>query len=252
MFKHNKEWEKASILKKKIKMKEKLRIPTLLKSDKGNSLLLATASAIAATMGIYFFVSLTALSEDSKQRVSHLYNAYIMGQSIHHIISGGNENKDYFSDGQQLSAFRHLLRLNENFHNGEFVTLKTLIETSVILDTLDPTATNRSGTETKYNINSSGARIRFLDSDGNMINNSSSIVHGVAFYVNLAGTSDSQSNAPYSDGDPFFYILMDTTEESANGYDTTIDLTMHPRGILSTNDGGIQAETSVILPQDLE
>ena len=59
---------KASILKKKIKMKEKFRIPTLLKSDKGNSLLLATASAIAATMGIYFFVSLTALSEDSKQR----------------------------------------------------------------------------------------------------------------------------------------------------------------------------------------
>ena len=52
---------------------------------------MATASAIAATMGIYFFVSLTALSEDSKQRVSHLYNAYIMGQSIHHIVSGGNE-----------------------------------------------------------------------------------------------------------------------------------------------------------------
>ena len=148
--------------------------------------------------------------------------------------------------------FRHLLRLNENFHNGEFITLKTLIEKSVILDTLDPTATNRSGEETKYNTTSSGARIRFLDSDGNIINNSSSIVHNVALFINLAGISDNESNSPYSSGDPFFYILMDNTEPNASGYEKTIDTTLHSTGILSTIDGGIQAETSVILPQDDE
>jgi hypothetical protein len=218
----------------------------------GNSLLLTTASAIGATMAIYFFVSLTALSEDSKQRVSHLYNAYIMGQSIHNVIRGGNENRDYFSDGKTLSAFRHLLRLKSDFHNGEFVTLQTLIDLSIILDTLDATATSRSGTDTRYNTTSSGARIRYLDINGNVITNSSSMVHDVALFINLAGTSDANSNAPYADGDPFFYILMDPTESSATGYAATVDIAVHSNGVLSSVDGGLQAEKSVLLPQDYE
>ena len=233
-------------------MNQYSKIISFLINKRGSSLLLATATAVATTMGIYFFVSLTALSEDNKQRVSHLYNAYIMGQSIHNVISGVPENRDYFSNNQQISAFKHLLRLDEDFHNGEFVTLKTLMEKSAILDTLDPTATQRSGTDTTYNKTSSGARIKYLDSDGNVINNSSTLVYDIAFFVNLAGTSDANSNAPYSDGDPFFYILMDTTEDSALGYDTTVDISLHPKGILSTNEGGIQASTSVILPQDNE
>ena len=108
-------------------MNHHFKFISFLKNRKGNSLLLATATAIATTMGIYFFVTLTSLSEDNKQRVSHLYNAYIIGQSIHNVISGGPENKDYFSNGQQISTFKHLLRLDESFHNGEFVTLNTFI-----------------------------------------------------------------------------------------------------------------------------
>ena len=178
-------------------MNQYSKIISFLINKRGSSLLLATATAVATTMGIYFFVSLTALSEDNKQRVSHLYNAYIMGQSIHNVISGVPENRDYFSNNQQISAFKHLLRLDEDFHNGEFVTLKTLMEKSAILDTLDPTATQRSGTDTTYNKTSSGARIKYLDSDGNVINNSSTLVYDIAFFVNLAGTSDANSNVPY-------------------------------------------------------
>ena len=224
----------------------------VLGGKKGSSLLLTTASAIAATMGIYFFVTLTSLSEDSKQRVSHLYNAYIMGQSIYNVISGIKENTNYFSDGKQISAFRHLLRLKEPFHNGEFVSLQTLVDESVILDTYDPTATHRNGTETKYDTLASGARIRYIDSDGQFINNSSTLVHHVAIFVNLAGTPDAISNAPYADGDPFFYILMDASHNKTIGYSITVDTSVHSMGILSTIDGGIQSERAVILPQDNE
>lgn len=243
---------KIYFISRRMSMNQINKIKSFLQSKNGSSLLLATATAIATTMGIYFFVSLTSLSEDSKQRVSHLYNAYIIGQSIKNVINGGAENKDYFSESQQISAFKHLLRLDESFHNGEFVTLKKLIEKQVILDSLDSTATARAGTETSYDTENTGARIIFLANDGSSINNSSSLVADVAILVNMAGTSDPTSNAPYADGEPFFYIIMDTNGPSVNSATTTIDMDLHTKGILSTIDGGIQAEQSVILPQDNE
>ena len=225
-------------------------VKSFLQRKTGNSLLLSTASTITATVGIYFFVVLLSISDDNKQRIAHLYNAYIIGQSIQNVIRGGPENKDYFSDSQQLSAFRHLLRLDESFHNGEFITLKKLIQKEVILDSLDPTATSRFGIDVNYDEDNSGARIRFLASDGSIIYNSSSLVADVAIFVNLAGTSDAISNIPYPDGEPFFYIVMDPTGPNANGTSTTIDTNVHKKGILSTD--GIYAEQSVILPQDNE
>ena len=75
----------------------------------------------------------------------------------------------------------------------------------------------------------------------------------MASYVNLAGTTNSQSNAPYNAGTPFFYILMDNAQDSTNGYQTTIDVqNTHIKGILSKIEDGPQAETSVLLPQDNE
>ena len=66
----------------------KKRLQFLLKSTKGNALLLATAGAIAATFSVYFFVSISTLSDDSKQRVTHLYNAYQMAISVKGKING--------------------------------------------------------------------------------------------------------------------------------------------------------------------
>ena len=93
-------------------------------------------------------------------------------------------------------VFKHLLRLDESFHNGEFVTLKKLIEKQAILDSLDSTATARLGVDTSYDKENTGARIKFLASDGSVINNSSGIVADVALLVNMAGTADATSNAP--------------------------------------------------------
>mgnify|MGYP007000433202 len=59
-------------------------------------------------------------------------------------------------------------------------------------------------------------------------------------------------NAPYVDGTPFYYILMDSTTASLAASLETIDLSIYTSGFLATNGGGPQAEVSVILPQDNE
>ena len=130
-------------------------------SSDGNALLLATSSAIAATFSVYFFVSLTTLSEDSKQRVTHLYNAYQMGQSIKSKLDGadtkhsrlGNKTED------ELEA-----PIDHDFHNGQFVSLKTMLKEGIIIGADDPTATARSGEDTPYNLEKSGVKIIFADS----------------------------------------------------------------------------------------
>ena len=78
------------------------------------------------------------------------------------------------------------------------------------------------------------------------------LVADVQLFVNLAGTPDAASNSPYADGEPFYYILMETAESGLTVDDITVNLTQFPAGILSTNDGGPQAEVSVVLPQDDE
>lgn len=78
------------------------------------------------------------------------------------------------------------------------------------------------------------------------------IVSDVHLFVNLAGTPDADSNTPYADGEPFYYILMDATTAGLTTDEHTIDLAQFLSGILATNDGGPQAEISVVLPQDDE
>ena len=105
----------------------KNKILNFLNSKKGNALLLATAGAIAATFSVYFFVSLTTLSEDSKQRVAHLYNAYQMGQSIKAKIDGADINQARLGAGDedQIEA-----PVNELFHNGNFIKLSEMVKKS--------------------------------------------------------------------------------------------------------------------------
>ena len=233
----------------------KNRLLHLLKSKKGNALLLATAGAIAATFSVYFFVSLTTLSEDSKQRVAHLYNAYQMGQSIKGKIDGADVNQARLGSNteDELEA-----PIDEIFRNGEFISLKKMVKKAIIIAADDPTATARGGYDIQYDLDNSGVLIKFADGAGAVIaptvkgSGTSTIVEDVHLFVNLAGTPDAASNSPYSDDEPFYYILMDATTAGLTADDHTVDLVQFPEGILSTNDGGPQAEVSVILPQDDE
>ena len=225
------------------------------KNKKGNALLLATAGAIAATFSVYFFVSLTTLSEDSKQKVTHLYNAYQMGQSIKSKIDGADTKNSRLGT---LTEDDLESPIDEAFHNGKFVSLKLMIKEAIIIEANDPTATARSGKDTPYDIENSGVLIIFSDADGNAIpaaeksSGTDTIVNDLHLFVNLAGTPDAASNSPYTDGEPFYYILMEKTNSGLSDDDLTVDLNQFPTGILATNDGGAQAEVSVILPQDSE
>ena len=53
-----------------------------IREEKGNVLLLTTAAAIFATFGLYFFTALRDMSIKQKERVTHLYNATVIGLSI--------------------------------------------------------------------------------------------------------------------------------------------------------------------------
>ena len=236
-------------------MNLKRRLLKLLKSKKGNALLLATAGAIAATFSVYFFVSLTTLSEDSKQRVAHLYNAYQMGQSLKGKIDGADINQARLGSAAEDDIEAPI---DDVFHNGKFITLKVMVKKAIIIAADDPTATSRGGVDTSYDLDNSGVLIKYADAGGAVItatntgDGTDTIVADVQLFVNLAGTPDADSNTPYTDGEPFYYILMDESAAGLAASDITVDLTQFPAGILATNDGGPQAEVSVILPQDDE
>ena len=239
-------------------MSLKNRLLKLLKSKKGNALLLATAGAIAATFSVYFFVSITTLSADSKQRVAHLYNAYQMGQSLKAKIDGADINESRLGAGTEADVEAPI---DEVFHNGKFITLKQMVKKAIIIASKDPTATERSGTDTGYDITNSGVLIKYADAAGAVIAATDSpddatdtVVADVHLFVNLAGTPDVEfDNSPYSLNEPFYYILMDNTVGVVLADSLlTISSSQYPAGILETKDGGPQAEVSVILPQDAE
>ena len=224
-------------------IKEKLL--RFLRNKKGNALLLATAGAIAATFGVYFFTSITTLSEENKQRVTHLYNAYTMGQAIRAKIDGSDNNVTRL--GEETKAGLES-QIGELFHDGHFITLAEMAGEAIIVAADDPTATSRQDGDVPYDLTASGALITFVDSQGSAAGEDT-IVSDVLLKINLAGSPDVTSNAPlYTPGDPFYYIVMTDTGD-ATGLTVTIPDFV---SILDTTGGGPQAEGSVVLPQDNE
>jgi len=246
----------------------KKRLQFLLKSTKGNALLLATAGAIAATFSVYFFVSISTLSDDSKQRVTHLYNAYQMAISVKGKINGDSTQANKLDGTNTEDDIED--SLDPLYHNGSFITLSEMVISSIIIVQNDPTTTSERGKKIPYDTANSGVLIKFANSSDEVIAPSATNraiedranlakVHDLHLFVNLAGTTDidSRSNGPYTDGDPFFYVVMasDTDTGRTDGLTDdlkTVDLTQFPTGMLATNQGGPQAETSVILPQDYD
>jgi hypothetical protein len=246
----------------------KKRLQSLLKSTKGNALLLATGGAIAATFSIYFFVSISTLSDDSKQRVTHLYNAYQMALSVKGKINGNSIQTNKLDGTKVEDDIEDLL--DPLFHNGSFITLSEMVKASIIIVQNDPTTTSERGKKIPYDKDNSGVLIKFANSSDEVISPSATNraiedraslvkVHDLHLFVNLAGTTDitSRPNGPYTVGDPFFYVVMasDTDTGRSDGLTDelkTVNLTRFPTGMLAINQGGPQAETSVILPQDYE
>jgi hypothetical protein len=227
-----------------------------IKSKRANTLLLTTAAAIATTFSVYFFVSLTTLSEEAKQRITHLYNAYTMGVAVKGAI-----NADGIIGSMTKVEFHN--KLDPSLFDGNFISLAQMIKSAFVTTGYDPTPSKITGNDTTYHGDASGVRIIYIDENGDEMTedytSGAPKVDNLRLLVNLAGTSDAayadhrtfDATYPYASGDPFYYILMDLTHGFAPAAGAvTIDPAVFIIGILDQTNGGPQPDTSVILPQD--
>jgi hypothetical protein len=232
-------------------------------NKKGNAQLLVVAGAIFSTMAIYFFVTLTAIDQELKEKTAHLYNAYQMGTSINALIKNriftkGQLEVSYQDEDGENRFTKEEFQKYVQLETDSVFTLKDLIRDELIVDSRDPTATRINSNPTNYDRENTKVKVVFdmvidyYDNNGDAIKK----VVGVKYLVNLAGQpvpeSSELGNAPYVEGDPFYYLVSFEDDEAGLTYD---DITLKMSGIVydgvldtSTFGVGPQAAHVVILP----
>ena len=112
-------------------------------SKKGNALLIAMSSAIITTMSIFLFTVIINLSEDNKERIAHLYNAYQMGIGIKAVIEGTSINLKRLTGNIEYMKDDIENSININLNHDSFVTLKQLTKLKIVTAKSDPTASKK-------------------------------------------------------------------------------------------------------------
>ena len=240
-------------------------IKRFIHTKQGNAQLLTMAGAVFATMGIYFFMSLSSLNTEDKERIAHLYNAYQMGQSINallknRIFTKGQLEISYKDENGQNRFTKEEFEKYVTMETGTVFTLQEMISDELILDSRDPTATRINGQPIKYDVEKTKIQIIFdlvidhYDENGDAIKK----VAGVQFFVNLAGepihSSTGFTNEPYEDGTNFYYLVSFVDEEEGLTFN---DITLRREGIIfngvldtSTFGTGPVPDHVIILPGD--
>ena len=229
--------------------------------------LLIMAGAIFSTMAIYFFVSLTSLDQESKERTAHLYNAYQMGTSINallknRIFTKGQLEVSYQDDEGNNRFTKEEFEKYVQMDSDTVFTLAEMINDELILDSRDPTATRLNSAPTPYDRNNTKIRVMFdmaidhYDANGDAVKK----VVGVKYFVNLAGQTvpdhTKLSNAPYEEDEPFYYLV---SYADADAGLTHNDITLQDAGIMfdgvldtTTFGVGPQASRVIILPGETD
>jgi hypothetical protein len=238
-----------------------------LSEKKGNSQLLVLAGAVFATMAIYFFVSLTSMDQEMKERTAHLYNAYQMGTSINallknRIFTKGKLEVSYQDDTGNNRFTKEEFEKYVQLDSDTIFTLADLVNDQLLLDSRDPTATRQNAAPTSYDRENSKVKVVFdmVIDHYNEYGDAVKKVVGVKYFVNLAGQpvpdSTGVSNAPYEENEPFYYLVSYADETAGL---TESDITLQERGIMyegvldtSTFGVGPQASRVIILPGDSE
>lgn len=268
-------------------MSLKTRLLKMLKSKKGNSLLIAASVAISATMGIYYFNVLVGINQIERDRITHLYNAYQMGAAVKGILNDVNKTNDALGKlsvkeiFESKSAFQPTSG-NTNLAEG-YLTLREMIANNVITIGLDPTISRLVPTSNaSYDIDASGVEIVWLDENGGSVidagcelDSCTDVVDSVAVKVNLAGTHfgsftqeqidkeiegfnpDDQTNKDYNEAtnNVWYYLAMfkvdATTDINGYGSDTlgvaANELTVRA-GLEDILTDGLQANSSIDHP----
>ena len=235
-------------------------------SKKGNTQLLVMASAIAATMAIFLFVSLTSIDQALKEKTAHLYNAYQMGVSINALIKnriftkGQLEVSYQDADGENRFTKEEFQKYVQMDSEAIF-SLSEMINDALIMDARDPTATRLNSAPTSYDRQNTKIKVIFdmvidhYDENGDAIKK----VVGVKYLVNLAGeevNNNEIGNAPYENGSPFYYLVSYADDDAGL---TEGDITLKFAGVkfdgvLDTSTFGVgpQATQVIILPGEAD
>ena len=224
--------------------------------EKGNALLLTSATAMLATMGLFFFTTIRDMSIKNKERTTHLYNASVMALSINNYISTYLETLPHpknklVSNGTPQFTPDEIGRIVD-INNYDTLSLEELEQQGYIVSHNDPTAKRELGQDISYDRKATQIKIIFKLTSDNKIED-------IEYLVNLAG-SNYEDNSPYTAGEPFFYIVSFTDDSGEGTYgDYNLldnDLTLSDTdgnsftNILGNDGKEPFAEQVVILPGD--
>ena len=227
-----------------------------IKEERGNALLLTSASALIATIGIFFFTAIRDMSVKNKERTTHLYNATMMAMSIQQYIGAYLETLPYpknklLNNGAAQFTASELSNVT-SINNFDILTLNSLESSGYIISHNDPTAQRELGLKQSYDKNATKIKIEFkLNSDNK--------IEDIVYLVNLAGAVFT-NNAPYSANEPFFYLVSFTADLGTGEYGS-YDLTNNNatlvqddgtafESILEKNQKAPYPEKVIILPGD--
>ena len=222
-------------------------------------MLLTSATALIATLGMFFFTALRDMSIKNKERTTHLYNASVMAMSIDSYIRAYLETLPYpkstlLNNGQAQFTAEELSNI-VNISNFELLSLDDLEKNGYIVSHNDPTAQRELGEEKPYDKFATKVKIEFKL-------NANDAIEDIVYLVNLAG-SVYTNNAPYSDSEPFFYLVSFTDDLGTGTYgdydliDNDLTLVEDENGnsyesVLEYNGKSPFAERVIVLPGDLD
>ena len=124
------------------------------------------AGAIFSSMAIYFFVTLTAIDQEMKEKTAHLYNAYQMGISINALIKNriftkGQLEVSYQDDEGENRFTKEEFQKYVQLETDTIFTLGELINDELLLDARDPTATRINLAPTNYDRENTKIKVIF-------------------------------------------------------------------------------------------
>ena len=183
-----------------------------IKEQKGNAMLIASATTVAATMGIFFFANVQTTSIKNRERSAHLYNASVIAIAMQEYINAHlgtqaypknkliNNNTTQYTSEELTDVI--------SISNYDVLSLETLEENGYVISHNDPTAQRELGLTKGYDKKATKLKIEFkLDENNN--------VESIIYLVNLAGSIYEQ-NQPYNANEPFFY-LVSFNDDIGNG-----------------------------------
>ena len=226
--------------------------------ERGNVLLFATATAILATMGLFFFTAIREMSMKQKERITHMYNATVMAMSINNYISTylsmlayPKSNLLNMNDGTPQFSASELTAII-SYSNYQIVSLEDLESNGLIVSGNDPSQKRINGNNLTYDKKATKIKLTFKLDENEQ-------VEDIYYLVNLAGSAY-EYNAPYSNAEPFFYLVSFNDDYGTGAYGTydltDNEITLHSNdseileSVLEVSGRSPNHERVILLPED--